>query len=56
MDDRRGWVRQGKRGPEAQKLLEYGFKNFTVEAVMKEPPYPQGEGEKKTRLPKLQKM
>jgi D-alanyl-D-alanine carboxypeptidase (penicillin-binding protein 5/6) len=31
-----GCDKMGKRGPEAQKLLEYGFKNFsTVEAVKK---------------------
>jgi D-alanyl-D-alanine carboxypeptidase (penicillin-binding protein 5/6) len=31
-----GCTLMGKRGPEAQKLLEYGFKNFsTVEAVKK---------------------
>jgi len=31
-----GCKTKGKRGPEAQKLLEYGFKNFsTVEAVKK---------------------
>jgi D-alanyl-D-alanine carboxypeptidase (penicillin-binding protein 5/6) len=31
-----GCDKMGKRGPEAQKLLEYGFKNFsTIEAVKK---------------------
>jgi D-alanyl-D-alanine carboxypeptidase (penicillin-binding protein 5/6) len=31
-----GCPKQSKRGPEAQELLEYGFKNFsTVEAVKK---------------------
>ena len=34
-----GCDKMRKRGPEAQKLLEYGFKNFsTVEAVKKGPP------------------
>lgn len=35
-----GCDKMKKRGPETQRLLEYGFKNFTtVEAVKKEAPY-----------------
>jgi D-alanyl-D-alanine carboxypeptidase (penicillin-binding protein 5/6) len=35
-----GCDKMGKRGPEAQRLLEYGFKNFsTVEAIKKGAPF-----------------
>jgi len=35
-----GCDKMKKRGPEAQKLLEYGFKNFsTIEAVKKDAPF-----------------
>jgi D-alanyl-D-alanine carboxypeptidase (penicillin-binding protein 5/6) len=48
-----GCDRMRKRGPEAQKLLEYGFKNFsTVEAVKKGAPF----GPVKVRRGKLNQV
>jgi len=48
-----GCNRMRKRGPEAQKLLEYGFKNFsTVEAVKKGAPF----GPVKVRRGKLNQV